>query len=391
MSSCFDLDDAIAATASAPGPGVRGIVRVSGPGAWRIATAGFEPDRPIDESASRPFVVRGTYRLPGLRPGLPAEVALWPAPRTYTGQELAEVHAPGSPPLLSRLLAHVLAIGALRNRLLDLLAHLEAGLDFVDEADVDPIGRAALAADLSREADALDALADRLGRRDRSGDAPRVVLAGPPNAGKSRLFNAMLGDDHAIVSPLAGTTRDTLSAPCACDGVLVELVDTAGVEAAGDAISAEAQARAASEADRADVVLACSSGDSPPIDLPGDERTIRVWTKGDAAPPPPGDGPWIVTSAAASTGLDELKRAVAAAIRRRESEPASPTSARCRDSLLRAAASLRAASGSMAAGAGDELIAFDLRSALDDLAEVTGAVVADDVLDRIFARFCIGK
>lgn len=446
MTSSFDLDDAIAATASAPGPGPRGIVRVSGPGAWRIATAGFEPDRPIDEAASRPFVVRGAYRLPGLRPSLPAEVALWPTPRTYTGQELAEVHAPGSPPLLSRLLAHVLASGArparpgeftlraflsgridltraeavlgvidardprrlddaleqlagglsgpvlsLRDRLLDLLAHLEAGLDFVDEADVDPIGRAALAADLAREADALDALTDRLGRRDRSGDAPRVVLAGPPNAGKSRLFNAMLGDDHAIVSPLAGTTRDTLSAPCACDGVLVELVDTAGVEAAGDAITAEAQARAASEAERADVVLACASGDSPPLGLPDDERTIRVWTKGDAAQPPPGDAPWIVTSAAASSGLDELKRAVAAAIRRREAEPASPTSARCRDSLLRAAASLRAAAAAMAAGAGDELIAFDLRSALDDLAEVTGAVVADDVLDRIFARFCIGK
>lgn len=446
MSSAFDLDDAIAATSSAPGPGARGIVRVSGPGAWRIATAGFDPARPIDGAASRPSVVRGSYRLAGLRPALPAEVFLWPAPRTYTGQELAEVHAPGSPPLLSRLLAHVLANGArparpgeftlraflsgridltraeavlgvidardprrldaaleqlagglsgpvlaLRDRLLDLLAHLEAGLDFVDEADVDPIARAALSADLSREADALDSLTDRLGRRDRAGDAPRVVLAGPPNAGKSRLFNALLGDDRAIVSPLAGTTRDTLSAPCPCDGLLVELVDTAGVEAAAGPIAAEAQARAASEAGRADVVLACTSGDAPPLDLPGDDRTIRVWTKGDLIPPFVGDHPDIVTSAATSAGLDELKRAIAVAIRRRESEPASPSSARCRDALLRAAASLRSASAAMAAGAGDELIAFDLRSALDDLAEITGVVVADDVLDRIFARFCIGK
>jgi tRNA modification GTPase len=139
------------------------------------------------------------------------------------------------------------------------------------------------------------------------------------------------------------------------------------------------------------VILACASGDSPSIDLPDDDRTIRVWTKADIAPPPADDARWIATSAATGAGLDELKRAVAAAIRRRESEPASPTSARCRDSLLRASGSLRAGSAAMAAGAGDELIAFDLRATLDDLAEVTGAVVADDVLDRVFARFCIGK
>ncbi len=446
MPSAFDLDDAIAATASAHGPGLRGIARVSGPGAWRIATAGFEPDEPVDHAATRPILVRGNYRLPGLRPPLPADVALWPAPRTYTGQELAEIHAPGSPPLLALLLAHLLANGArparpgeftlraflsgrvdltraeavlgvidardprrldaaleqlaggiggpveaLRGRLLDLLAHLEAGLDFVDEADVDPIARAALASELQREADALDALTDRLGRRDHSADAPRVVLAGPPNAGKSRLFNALLGDDHAIVSTIAGTTRDTLSAPCDCDGFVIELIDTAGIESAADAVTAEAQSRAAAAADRADALLACASVDAPPVDVPSDDRTIRVWTKADVAPPPSGDARWIVTSAATRAGLDALKRAIAAALRRREAEPASPTSARCRDSLLRAAASLRAASAAMLAGGGDELIAFDLRAALDDLAEVTGAVVADDVLDRIFSRFCIGK
>ncbi|WP_337174587.1 GTPase [Paludisphaera sp.] len=446
MSSAFDLDDAIAATASASGPGPRGIVRISGPGAWRIATAGFEPDKPFDDAAPHAMVVRGAYRLAGLRPTLPAELALWPAPRTYTGQELAEIHAPGSPPLLARLLAHVLSHGArparpgeftlraflsgridltraeavlgvidardprrldaaleqlaggvagpieaLRDRLLDLLAHLEAGLDFVDEADVDPIGRATLATELASEADALDALTDRLGRRDRSDDAPRVVLAGPPNAGKSRLFNALLGDDRAIVTPLAGTTRDTLSALLDRDGLVVELVDTAGVEPAVDAIAAEAQARASSEADRADVLLACASVDCPPVDLPDDDRTIRVWTKGDVAPPPSDGSRWLVTSAATGAGLDDLTRAVADAIRRREAEPASPTSARCRDALLRATASLRAASAAMAVGAGDELIAFDLRATLEDLAEVTGVVVADDVLDRVFARFCIGK
>src|SRR5689334_18784318 len=125
MSTAFDTEDPIAATASAPGAGLRGIVRVSGPGAWRIALAGFGPKsdafspgaaEAVDFDAvavtRRPSVVDGLYRLPGMRPLLPASVALWPAPRTYTGQELAEIHAPGSPPLLERLLAHVLAQGA---------------------------------------------------------------------------------------------------------------------------------------------------------------------------------------------------------------------------------------------------------------------------------------
>ena len=445
--STFDPEDPIAATATAPGPGLRGIVRVSGPGAWRIALAGFEPDslRPLP---TRPAVLGGSYRLPGLRPPLPARFALWPAPRTYTGQELAEIHAPGSPPLLDRLLAHCLAHGAraaqpgeftlraflsgridltraeavlgvidardprrldaaleqlaggiagpidaLRDRLLDLLAHLEADLDFVDEADVDPIGRAALADGLAREAEALDALTDRLGRRDRADGAPRVVLVGPPNAGKSRLFNALLGGDHAIVSPVAGTTRDYLSAPCGFDGLVVELIDTAGVEAAADPISAEAQALRASAADRADLLLGCTSADAPPIDLADDDRVLPVWTKSDQAPPPPdATTPWLATSAATGLGLDALRRAAAEALRGRSAEHAATgTSARCRDSLAGAAEAIRRASAAMLADAGDELIAFDLRLALDELGRVTGAIVADDVLDRIFARFCIGK
>jgi tRNA modification GTPase len=446
VSSAFDPDEPIAATASAPGPGLRGIVRVSGPGARRIALAGFEADGPFS-TPTRPTLVSGRYRLPGLRPPLPAEVALWPAPRTYTGQELAEIHAPGSPPLLDRLLAHCLdggarlaqpgeftlraflsgridltraeavlgvidardprrldaaleqlagglagPIEALRDRLLDLLAHLEADLDFVDEADVDPIARAVLADRLAREAEALDALTDRLGTRDRPDGNPRVVLVGPPNAGKSRLFNALLGDDHAIVSPLAGTTRDYLAAPCRCDGLVVELVDTAGVETAAEPIAAQAQAQAAAETARADLILACASADSPAIDRPDDDRTLRVWTKADRSRPPDDvRSTWHVTSAEAGTGIEALRLALASAIRGRESEHATGTSARCRDSLVGAAAAIRDAAAVMASGSGDELIAFELRTALEELGKVTGAIVADDVLDRIFARFCIGK
>src|SRR5205085_8786964 len=119
--------------------------------------------------------------------------------------------------------------------------------------------RAALAAELDRFAGDLQAIARRLTDRDRPEGYPRVVLVGPPNAGKSRLFNALLGRDHAIVSPQAGTTRDYLTALCDCDGLTVELVDTAGIEAAVDAIGTQAQAHRAAQAGRADLPLGCRS------------------------------------------------------------------------------------------------------------------------------------
>lgn len=444
MVSALDPEDTIAAVASAPGAGLRGLVRVSGPNAWRVALAGFTADRPAT-LPERPEVRSGSYRLEGLRPALSASVALWPGPRTYTGQELAEIHATGSPPLLSLLLSHCLAQGArhaqpgeftlraflsgridltraeavlgvidaknqsqldaaleqlagglaapittLRDRLLDLLAHLEANLDFVDEADVDPVGRSALADELDRAAETLGALADRLGSRDRAEGHPRVVLAGAPNAGKSRLFNALLEDDHAIVSPHAGTTRDYLTALCDCDGLTVELIDTAGAEAAVDPITAEAQGLRASEIERADLILACASAGfpEPPTD---DERTLKVWTKSDLAPPP--DGDWLATSGQTGEGVDRLRQTIAESLRRfeREGDLPTTTAARCRDSLNRAAAALRDAAAAMILDAGDELIALDLRVCLDELGKVTGAIVTDDILDRIFQRFCIGK
>ena len=197
---------------------------------------------------------------------------------------------------------------ATRNHLLDVVAHLEANLDFTDEPDVDLLGRAALAGELQHAATTLEDLERRLTDRDRGDGRPRVVLFGPPNVGKSRLYNALIGDGQAIVSPQPGTTRDYLSALCDCDGLTVELVDTAGVEVAGDSITAQAQALRRLQVERADLLLVCRAADScaPHAAEPTARcRRLLVWTKSDQAMPGPGGGcahP-IITSAATGFGL----------------------------------------------------------------------------------------
>jgi tRNA modification GTPase len=421
-------------------------VRLSGPEAPAIARAvvrlddGEEPDR------NRPSWRSGTIDLDGLP--LDASVTFWPGSRTYTGQPMAEIHTIGSPPLLRQVLGACLDRGArlaepgeftlraflsgridltqaeavlavidsqssaqveaalqqlagglagpierVRDRLLDTLAHLEAGLDFVDEADVDPIGRRRLADDLARDAGELARLADRLRGRDRPSGLPRVVLVGPPNAGKSRLFNALTGEDHALVSPVAGTTRDYLSAPIRCEGLRVDLIDTAGIDETGDPIEAEAQALRAAQAAGADLLLDCRSSDAPHgVDLPDGRPRLVVWTKADCSAEEPPDGA-IATSAATGQGLDSLRQAIAATLRARaaEHESAGLTSARCRDGLVRASKALEHAAEAIRLDAGDELVAVDLRDAVEELGRVIGAEIDDAILDRIFQRFCIGK
>jgi tRNA modification GTPase len=128
----------------------------------------------------------------------------------------------------------------------------------------------------------------------------------------------------------------------------------------------------------------------------GSDRVLNVWTKGDLVDPEasrPGFADWIVTSAAAGQGLDELRVAIADRIRQQDREGDLPagTAARCRGSILSATSALRSAVQVIQNGGGDELAAFDLRQAIDELGKVVGAVVTDDILDRIFRRFCIGK
>jgi tRNA modification GTPase len=379
-------------------------------------------------------------------------VALSRGPHSYTGQDVSELHTLGAPPLLGLVLAGCLSRGArhaqpgeftlraflcgridltgaeavlgvidarnqaqldaalqqlagglsgpiltLRDRLLDLLSHLEANLDFADEPDVDPLSRAQLTGELAAAAVAIGTLTARLSRRDRTASRPKVVLIGRPNAGKSRLFNALVRDDHALVSPCAGTTRDYLTAICPCDGLTVELVDTAGVETPQGPIESQAQTLRDEQAGQADLLLLCSAADRGPdaTTMPQiDTSILWIRTKCDLEPLDGEDSEGMIrTSAETGEGLDLLRSAIASTLREQDSDgdlPAS-TAARCRDSLVRASQSVSAAAHTIVRGGGDELVAFELRLALDELGKVVGAVVTDDILDRIFQKFCIGK
>ena len=447
MPITLDTGDLIAAIAGPPGPGVRGLIRLSGPGAVEAARVGF-CDETISAATGKPEARRGRLEVQGFGRPIAATIVVWPGERTYTGGPLAEVHLIGSGPILRAVLAHYLANGArlaepgeftlraflagridltqaeavlgvidaanpagldaalaqlagglagpirsCRDLALDLLAHLEANLDFSEEPDVDPLGREALASNLDDLAARVESAAQNLRGRDLAGERPKVVLVGLPNAGKSRLFNALLGADRAIVSPLAGTTRDYLTSPLDADGLLVDLVDTAGFDVASDPIEGRAQAFRSEQAEAADLKLVCvGPGDLPPARSEIAGPALIVATKSDLTDnlPPLAD---LATSATLGTGLDRLRLAIADHFRTQsaDSDPLAATASRCGDSLRRASTSLRSASETIRLGLGDDFVAVDLRQAVDDLGRVVGEVVTDDILERIFRRFCVGK
>jgi tRNA modification GTPase len=455
------LDDTIVAIATAPGGAARAIVRTSGPEALDAIKQFFEPLPAMAlEGLRSPTRVPGVVRLllsdGGPPRSLPCDLFLWPTTRSYTRQPVAELHTFGSPPLLEAIVKAACAAGArlaepgeftlraflagridlvqaeavlgvidaanqrqlhtalaqlaggltgplnaLRDQLLDLLADLEAGLDFADE-DIRFVARDELERRLAGAADAVARLRDQLRSREQTDAVPRVVLIGEPNAGKSSLFNALVGRCGALVSPTPGTTRDYIRARLDLDGLTCELIDTAGLdgEQAYDGVGKAAQQMTREQLEQADLQLLCiDSSDSPCVasDPSLDQRPqFVVLTKCDLRPDREYRAAKIATSSVTGIGLSELKAAIRArlAADATESSPASVVAAtanRCRESLRLASDALARARELAAARRGEELIAVELRGALVELGKIVGAIYTDDLLDRIFSRFCIGK
>ncbi len=414
-------EDTIVALSSPPGPGLRAVVRLSGPRAAAIGAA---------------------------RPGAVA----FRGPRTYTREDVVEIHLPGSPPLVDLLLRDLVEAGArparpgeftlrafLNGRLdlaqaeaverivsaedaeerraalgqlegafsrrlagiegavLDLGADAEAAIDFTDQ-DIEILSPG----EARRRAEAigadLRALVAETAAARVSDERPTAALLGRSNAGKSALFNALTGSD-ALVTEVAGTTRDVLAAELDA-GVRVRLLDTAGLQEASG-VDAEAARRAREAARSADVVLFVVDATDWEAALPLEPRgrpAILVVNKCDLAPGREVGGRFrlrevVCTSARTGEGLGELKKALAGMLGGGEAGGAGArfrVNLRQRALLREAEAALDRAAGT-APGLGMEFVALDLRAALDALGGITGRSVGEDLLARIFSRFCLGK
>lgn len=455
----FDLSDTIAAVASAAGGAVRGIVRISGPQAIACVTQCFAASNGQNVAdIRRARCVDGLLQLGTPLGEVPCRLYLWPGTRSYTQQPSAELHTIGSPPIVNAALAAVCGFGArlaepgeftlraflagrldltqaeavlgvidagsrqelqvalaqlaggihaplqtLRNQLLDLLAHLEAGLDFVEE-DIEFITANELDAALAQIQTQLTTLAEQMQTRDTSPSAIRIALYGLPNAGKSSLLNALCGEEAALVSPVAGTTRDYVTRTVTIAGQICELIDTAGIGDVGEAAFSPggmSQTRAQEVVDQAHVVLLCLDASQPrqaweqAALQKADSRYLQVLTKSDLlATFPATTSAACHVSSRTGAGLANLREHIVALLANsisQETHVVSGTAARCRDSVRQAAEGVARAREIARLSLGEELVAAELRLALDELGRVTGAVYTDDVLDRIFSRFCIGK
>ncbi|MEZ2410007.1 tRNA uridine-5-carboxymethylaminomethyl(34) synthesis GTPase MnmE [Bosea sp. RCC_152_1] len=436
--SGHDPQSTIVALSSAPGRAGVAVLRVSGPRV-RFAletTAGIIPQPRLAtlrvlRDAEGQVIDRGL-------------VLFFPGPTSFTGEDIVEFHIHGSRAVLAALLRHLTALPGLRlaeageftrrafeagkldlaavegladlidsetewqrrqalrqmdgalgvlagqwhTQLLEAMTLLAAEIDFSDEGDVEgPLHDEAMriaASVLGSLRRALGSFA--MGERVREGFV--VVLAGPPNAGKSSLLNALARRDVAIVSPVAGTTRDALEVRLDLDGLPVILIDTAGLRESLDPIEVEGVRRARALLERADLVLSLRGIDSEPYRTAEEVPQIPVATKADLGGTVlPGERAISVKN---GEGLPELLAAIGEYLRGLgQGEPALLTRERHRIAVADAIAALERATKSV--GAPSELLAEDIRLAVMALERLVGRIGVEDVLDHLFAGFCIGK
>ncbi|NHA15807.1 tRNA uridine-5-carboxymethylaminomethyl(34) synthesis GTPase MnmE [Thioalkalivibrio sp. XN279] len=442
--------DTIVAAVTPPGRGGVCIVRLSGDRALALAAQVTADLPPARRAALRELRIEG-------EPLDRALVLVFPGPRSFTGEDTVEFQLHGSPVVATLLVRGLVALGAreagpgeftrraflngrldlaqaeaiadliasasaeaaraalrslegefsgrvtaLVEQLTQLRVRLEAGLDFPEEGvdDVDDPELAGLLDSLLRDLAAVRQAADR-GRVLR--DGLTLVIAGPPNAGKSSLLNRLAGYEAAIVTELPGTTRDLVREDILIDGMPVRVVDTAGLREAADRVEQEGIRRAREAMARADLVLLVEDGgaaaaDSSPGGLPAGIPVLRVRNKTDllglpAGPETAADGAECLRlSALTGEGIDLLRERLRVFAGHGAGEGGSFAARRRHLAALdrATAATTRAVALSRAAHA-PELAAEELRQAQDALGEITGRVTTEDLLGRIFSEFCIGK
>lgn len=468
-SSILDTTETIAAISTPAGSAARAIIRASGPRAVAMAAAVFAPAAGTLQAVRGFGSVGGWVRAEGL--SLPGRAYVFRAPRSYTRQDVVELHVPGEPLLAAMVLEALLAAGGRpaqpgeftlraflhgridlaaaqavadviaaatdaqlraasanaggelgrlcgrwREAAAELLAQTEASIDMAEES-LELLSASVLAERLTELAGRIErALEEALSISD-TAETPRAALAGAPNVGKSSLLNALSGVDRAIVSATAGTTRDVLSAPVRLDGLGQEilLLDLAGLARQMDAVGQAADAAARRALASCDALLLVVDAARPDVELlcrlrsdrPGAPALVLA-NKMDSLPAPQRERicaqlaqatglPVLGTSALTGEGLDEVRRRLAEMLHLHAQRSSSSCALHQhqRAALNEAAAALlRAAelAGPLAAVADRaEIVAVELRLALAQLGTISGEVLNEELLGRIFERFCVGK
>jgi tRNA modification GTPase len=447
--------DTIAAAATPPGRGGVGIVRISGPKVPELAAILLGGDLPRARHATF------ARFLDAQREPIDAGLALFfPAPHSYTGEHVLELHGHGGPLVMEALVSRAVELGARRAQageftqraflndkldlaqaeaiadlidagsqqaaraamrslqgefsamvhglteaVIELRTYVEAAIDFPEE-EIDFLADRELTARFQAVRDHFEGVSDsaRQGRLLREGMT--VVIAGRPNAGKSSLLNRLAGYDAAIVTPIAGTTRDVVRERISIDGMPLHVLDTAGLRSGGDAVEEEGMRRAHAEMRRADRVLFVIDAAADPDAvafreererLPKDVPVTLVFNKCDLAVGIPvadtlTGPPRLVLSALSGKGLEELRAHLKDCMGYQTADGGT-VSARRRhlEALSRARAHTEEAARQLTERRAGELVAEELRAAQRALSEITGEFTSDDLLGRIFAGFCIGK
>jgi tRNA modification GTPase len=452
--------DTIVAPVTPPGEGGVGIVRLSGPGAVSYLKGSFRSKKTPEEFDSHRLYYGQLYNAVGVRLDEVLAVVMR-SPRSYTGEDVVEIHCHGGIQIMRSVLDLFLDAGArmatpgeftqraFLNGRLDLsqaeavvdvirarseksgqvaldqldgrlsreiygyseqlksaLALLEAHIDFPDD-EVGSLDLDAMVKPIRRQKEEMSSLASSfdLGRVLREGVS--ILILGRPNVGKSSLMNAMLGESRAIVTSVAGTTRDTLEEPLVLAGFPVRLVDAAGIRETDDPVEMEGVRRASSKAVSADLIFLVVDGstvlnteDHLAIEQCQADKTIVVINKADQPQnidlnDLKGFSHKVFVSAKEKTGLESLCAVVAERLGQESLSAAGEglvvTEKRHKDALLQAIKSLDAFFDGVCVSAPYECLAMDLREALNSLGLITGETTPDEILDQIFSRFCIGK
>jgi tRNA modification GTPase len=454
----FSTSDTIVAIATPPGRGGIGVLRISGPDAARIAGALVGRTKPFQ--ARRATFSHFADSAPGSRLPVPDQVVItvFPNPHSYTGEDVAELSAHGSPVVLAAILKAAIkagarlaepgeftlraflngkldliqaeavadlinavtplqaraafdqlegtltvVIGAIEAELFDVMARLEASLDFPEEGYhfVGPKEASESLVKLIARIDQLTAEAAR-GRLIREG--AQVAIVGSPNVGKSSLFNVLLNANRAIVTEIPGTTRDLLTEQADLGGLFLSLIDTAGVRETADVVEREGVARAKAAVSVADLTIVLLDRSRP---LTNDDRELlgataerpRVvaWNKIDLPPSQPLEPldpiEAVAISATTGAGIDRLIAAISKALGIRETFRDRPaiTNIRHATLLARAREALARAASALQDGISEEFPLADLQEASQALQEIRGTRTSDDLLRHIFENFCIGK